>query len=109
MTDHIKIYGVKPRIQYVANGTSTVYEFPFAIFDASDVDVYLNDTKQASTSFTVSGVRDSDGGSVTFATAPASGVIVSLVRNLSIARTSDFQEGGALRANVLNEGCPAGS
>lgn len=103
MTDHIKIYGVKPRIQYVANGTSTVYEFPFAIFDASDVDVYLNDTKQASTSFTVSGVRDSDGGSVTFATAPASGVIVSLVRNLSIARTSDFQEGGALRANVLND------
>ena len=62
MTDHIKVYGVKPRIQYVANGTSTVYEFPFVIFDTSDVDVYLNDTKQASTSFTVSGVRDSEGG-----------------------------------------------
>jgi len=103
MTDHIKVYGVKPRIQYVANGTSTVYDFPFVIFDASDVDVYLNDTKQASTSFTVSGARDSDGGTVTFATAPASGTVISIVRNLSIERTSDFQEGGALRADVLND------
>ena len=103
MTDHIKVYGVKPRIQYVANGTSTVYEFPFVIFDTSDVDVYLNDTKQASTSFTVSGVRDSDGGTVTFATAPASGTVISIIRNLSIERTSDFQEGGALRADVLND------
>ena len=103
MTDHIKVYGVKPRIQYVANGTSTVYAFSFVIFNASDIDVYLGDTKQASTSFTVSGVRDSDGGTVTFGTAPASGTVITIVRNLSVERTSDFQEGGALRADVLND------
>ena len=103
MTDHIKVYGVKPRIQYIANGSSTAYEFPFVIFKASDIDVYLNDTKQADASFTVSGVRNSDGGTVTFGTAPTSGTVVSIVRNLSIERTSDFQEGGALRANVLND------
>ena len=103
MTDHIKVYGVKPRIQYIANGTSVTYEFPFVIFKASDIDVYLNDAKQTDTSFTVSGVRNSDGGTVTFGTAPASGVVISLIRNLSIERTSDFQEGGALRANVLND------
>ena len=37
MTNHIKIYGVKPRIQYVANGNLKKYEFPFAIFKTSDV------------------------------------------------------------------------
>ena len=103
MTDHIKVYGVKPRIQYTANGTSTVFEFPFVIFKASDIDVYLNEVKQSDTTSTVAGVRNSDGGTVTFATAPANGTVVSLIRNMSIERTSDFQEGGALRADVLND------
>ena len=33
---------------------------------------------------------------------PESGVIITLTRELPIERTSDFQEGGALRANTLN-------
>ena len=100
MTDHVKIHGVIPRTQYVGNGVLTMYEFPFAIFSADDIEVYLNDTKQSSTSYSVSGVRNSDGGSVTFATAPANGTIITIVRNLSIERTSDFQEGGTLRADT---------
>ena len=103
MTDHVKIHGVIPRTQYVGNGVLTMYEFPFAIFSADDIEVYLNDTKQSSTSYSVSGVRNSDGGSVTFATAPANGTIITIVRNLSIERTSDFQEGGTLRADTLND------
>ncbi len=103
MTDHIKINGVVPRKQYVANGTLTTYEFPFAIFSEDDIEVYLDDIKQLSTTYTVAGVRESDGGSVTFTTAPTSGTIITIVRNLSIERTSDFQEGGALRADTLND------
>ena len=38
MTEHVKIYGIKPRIQYVADGTSETYEFPFAIFSTSDIE-----------------------------------------------------------------------
>ena len=103
MTEHVKIYGIKPRIQYVADGTLTEYEFPFAIFSTSDIDVYFGDTKQESTSYTVSEARHSDGGTVTFETAPESGTVVTIVRNLSIERTSDFQEGSTLRAKVLND------
>ena len=103
MSNHIKIYGVKPRIQYVANGTLTEYEFPFAIFKASDIDVYFNDKLQDQSDYTVTTVRDIEGGSVIFETAPINGTVITIVRNLSIERTTDFQEGGALRAKVLND------
>ena len=103
MTDHVKIYGVKPRIQYVADGTLTEYEFPFAIFKTSDIDIYFADTKQESDTYTVSEARHSDGGTVTFESAPEAGTIITIVRNLSIERTTDFQEGSTLRAKVLND------
>lgn len=103
MTEHVKIYGVVPKKQYVADGTLTTFEFPFAIFNESDIEVYLNDTKQSNTTYTVSGVRDSDGGSITFTTAPTASTIITIMRHLSIERQSDFQEGGALRADTLND------
>ena len=103
MTEHVKIYGIKPRIQYVADGISIGYEFPFAIFSTSDIEVYFGDTKQDTSTYTVSEARHSDGGSVTFESAPTSGTIITIVRNLSIERTSDFQEGSTLRAKVLND------
>ena len=103
MTDHVKIYGVKPRIQYTADGILNTYDFPFAIFSASDIDVYLGDEKQDDSTYSVSGVRSSNGGSVTLSSTPLSGTVITIVRNLSIERSSDFQEGGALRADVLND------
>ena len=103
MTEHVKIYGVKPRIQYVADGELTTYDFPFATFSASDIEVYLQDVKQATNTYTVLDAGSSDGGSVVFNSAPTSGVVITIVRNLSIERTSDFQEGSTLRAKVLND------
>ena len=58
--------------------------------------------KQASSSYTVSNIT-SNGGNITFNSAPASGTLITIIRNLSIKRTSDFQEGASLRANVLND------
>ena len=103
MTNHIKIYGVKPRIQYVANGNSKKYEFPFAIFKTSDVDVYLDDKLLTTSEYEVSVDPDIEGGSISFKVAPANGKVITIARNLSIERTTDFQEGCALRANVLND------
>ncbi len=103
MTKHIKIYGVKPRIQYLADGTLKKYEFPFAIFKTSDVDVYLDDKLLNSSEYEVSVEPDIEGGAISFNIAPANGTIITISRNLSIERTTDFQEGGALRANVLND------
>jgi len=103
MTNHVKIQGVTPRIQYTADGTSTDYEFPFAIFTSDDIDVYLDDTLQSTTTYSVNGIRHSDGGTVSFDTPPAIDTVITIIRNLSIERTTDFQEGGALRADVLND------
>lgn len=100
---HIKLHGVKPRIQYVADGTLTTYEFPFVIFSDTDIQVYLNDILQDTGTYTVSGIKNANGGSITFSTPPQIGTTITITRDLSIERTTDFQEGGALRADTLND------
>lgn len=102
MADHIQINDVTPRIIYTANGAQTAFTFPFAIFKAADLEVYLDGVKQAG-GFTVTGAGNSSGGSVTFTVAPAAGVQVTLRRKLALARTSDYQADGIIRAKTLND------
>jgi hypothetical protein len=102
MPDHIVIGDIRPRVQYTADGTQAVFTYPFPIFAAADLKVYLGEALQAA-GFSVAGAGQSAGGSVTFAAPPAAGTRVTLVRALAIARTSDFQEGGAFRAKTLND------
>lgn len=101
MPDHIQIGDVSPRVQYTADGMLTAFAYPFPIFDNEDLTVFLDETEQVS-GFTVSGAGTSDGGTLTFDTAPGDGVRVTLQRLLSVERTTDFQEGGAFRADTIN-------
>jgi len=104
MADHIQIGDITPRIQYTGDGAQTAFTYPFPIFADADLDVYEDTTlKTLTTHYSVSGAGDSNGGTVTFVTAPANGVVVTIARNLSIARTTDFQESGEFRASVLND------
>lgn len=98
---HIQIPAVRPRISHTAAGTGP-YAFPFPIFVASDLIVTVAGVVQAS-GYTVTGAGQTDGGSVTFDTAPTAGATITLLRATPIARTSDFEEGGAFRAIVLND------
>ncbi|MCW5773741.1 MAG: hypothetical protein KIT16_19015, partial [Rhodospirillaceae bacterium] len=102
MTDHIVIGDIRPRIQYTADGVQTNFTYPFPIFAAEDLKVYLGDALQAD-GYTISGAGQSAGGMASFAVAPAAGTKVTLLRALAIARTSDFQEGGAFRAKTIND------
>ncbi|SDD89423.1 hypothetical protein [Rhodospira trueperi] len=102
MTAHIQIGDIRPRIQYVGDGTQTAFPYPFPVFSEGDLRVYLDDTRVTS-GFSVTGAGESDGGTVTFASAPASGARVTLVRHLDIQRVTDFQAGGPLRAAALND------
>ena len=102
MADHIQIGDIAPRIQYAANGAQTQFTYPFPIFVAADMEVYLGAAKQTS-GFTVAGAGASAGGSVMFAAAPANGTVVTLRRNIAIKRMSDFQESGEFRAKVIND------
>jgi len=102
MADHIQIGDISPRIQYTADGSQTAFTYPFPIFAESDLEVFLDDADQAS-GFTVAGAGESEGGTVTFDTAPAVDTVVTLLRNVPIERTSDFQESGEFRAKVIND------
>jgi hypothetical protein len=100
-TEHIKMPAVTPIVRYAASGSQTVFSYPFPIFAEADLAVSLNGARQTS-GYTVSGEGETGGGSVTFSTAPASGVVVTLAREIPIARVSDFLEGGEFSTRALN-------
>lgn len=103
MTDtHIKIKPVVPKVQYTGNGVTTVFPYTFAIFDDSDMVVYIGD-EIVESGYTVTGKGQTDGGNVTFSTAPADGVKITLLRNVPIERVTDFQEGGTFRPKNIND------
>lgn len=102
MAEHIQINDVTPRIIYTANGTQTAFTYPFAIFKAADLEVYLDGVKQGG-GFIVTGAGSSTGGVATFSTAPMDRVQVTLRRTLVLARTSDYQADGIIRAKTLND------
>lgn len=102
MTAQVIVGAVTPRIQYVADGWQTAFPFPFVIFKTADLQVFVGDVLQTG-GYTISGVASSDGGTVTLAVPPAVNLRVTLRRKLSIERLTDFQEGGAFRAKVIND------
>ncbi|RKK03918.1 hydrolase [Pseudoroseomonas wenyumeiae] len=102
MAEHIRIGDVAPRVHYAADGAQTVFIFPFPIFQVADMEVRV-DGRVAASGYAVRGAGASEGGSVVFAKAPHAGSMVALRRRMVIARNSDFQPNGLLRANTLND------
>lgn len=102
MIEHIRINDVAPVVHYQADGVQAAFTFPFAVFRAADLEVWLDQTR-AQAGFTVSGVGISAGGSVLFAVPPATGTRVTVRRRLALERISDFQTDGIIRAKTLND------
>lgn len=102
MSDTMKILPATTSIQFLGDGVRTEFQFPFGIFSADNVEVYV-DAEKLSSGYTVSGVGESDGGSVSFLDAPASAAVITIRRSLSIERVTDFQESSELRAAALNK------
>ncbi len=91
----------QPVVQYLADGTQTAFTFPFPITAAGDLAV--RDGSGADPGgYSISGVGESDGGSVTFASPPPAGTRLTLYRDMPVARTGDFVAAGDLRASALN-------
>lgn len=101
MTEHIKMPDVTPVVRYLANGTQTVFEYPFPVFASEDLKILFNGAEQIS-GFTINGAGESSGGSVTFLTPPVSGVILTLARRMVFERLTDFIEGGDFAAAAIN-------
>lgn len=102
MTEHIQINDVAPRVQYLADGIQSAFTFPFGIFRFADLEVWQDEILQTG-GYSVSGAGVSTGGVALFAVPPAAGTRITLRRRLCIARTTDYQTDGLIRAKTLND------
>ena len=99
------------RKDYEANGTTNVFAYPFQIYDAADLTVYLNGTvKTLNTDYTVSDVGNANGGNITFTMTDsnddpvniADGDDISIVMDMDLDRTTNYQPSGAfLRLTLM--------
>jgi hypothetical protein len=101
MTEHIKMPAVKPLVRYVANGTQTIFQYPFPIFASEDLAVYFDGAQQFN-GFDVSNAGDTSGGIIEFDSAPDNGIVLTLERRLPLERITDFIEGGDFSAQAIN-------
>ena len=81
---------------YSGDGSTTVFAYGFKIFAAADLKVILRsaagtETVQTlTTDYSVSNVGNTNGGNVTFVTAPASGVTVVIRREAALTQATDY-------------------
>jgi hypothetical protein len=102
MSEHITIGDVAPRVQYVADGVLAAFTYPFPIFEDGDLEIRLDGAVLLG-GVTITGAGSAEGGSVAFTEPPAAGTRITLRRRLKIARETDFQVNGILRARSLND------
>jgi hypothetical protein len=98
----IDISNVPRRIVYTASGTGP-YAFTFEILQQTDIAVYRDDTLLTlTTDYTVT-INTNGTGSVTLTATPTGATQISIVGDRTIQRTTDFQTGGDLFAQSLND------
>lgn len=85
---------------YTGNASTTVFTFPAKFLDNDHLKVYLDGVAQTS-GFTVSGGGSASGGSVTFTSAPASGVEVVIVNEPPLTQLLDLTFNGKMPSTSL--------
>jgi hypothetical protein len=88
------------RNNYTGNGVTTAFAYTWKCLVATDMAVYVGGVLQAS-GYTVAGVGEAAGGSVTFTTAPASGAAVSLISAAPMTQAVDLVENDPLPAQTV--------
>lgn len=92
------------RWEYTGNGVTDEFAYTTRIFDADDLDVYVDGVlKTRGTHYTVDGVDDGDGGNVTFEPAhvPADGDDVVIVKDVPAVQDLDLEPLGDLPPDLL--------
>ena len=91
-----------PRISYTATAGQTAFTVPFEFFDASDLNVYINDTLQTlTTHYSVTGGSGSTG-SITLVTGATLNDVVVITRDVTLERVTDFPTSGPFQVASLN-------
>lgn len=90
-----------PLISYTADGTTTVFPYKFYTTEYTDLIVQVAGQRQT-TGFTVTGMGNTNGGDVTFSSAPAAGAEVVIFRETAVGRSAEYQDNGDLLAADIN-------
>lgn len=99
-----------PRVQYtVGGGGQTAFTVNFQFFAVTDLAVYNGATQLTyaaspadATQYSVTGAGDPSGGTVTLGAAVAS-TTVTIVRDVPVARSTDFPPSGPFQIDSLND------
>jgi Collagen triple helix repeat (20 copies) len=79
---------VIPHQDYTGDGIQKVFPYPWRILAASDLVVTVNDV--LTTAYTVAGVNQPSGGTITFTTAPANGALIVIERHTPVTQLLDY-------------------
>lgn len=75
----------------LGDGTTTAFSYTFKIYAKTDIEVLVDSvTKTVDTDYTVSGLGNSGGGTVTFLSAPANAAVVTIIRKQPFQQTSVY-------------------
>lgn len=94
---------------YTGNGSTTVFGYPFRIANRAHIKVLLTQASGTSAlvvdaDYTVSGVGDNEGGSVTVAVAPAAGQSITILRDVPFVQEIDLPNQGAMFSETIEDG-----
>ena len=91
------------RNQYTATGGQTVFNYNFEIISTGDISVFKGDTRLAiSTDYTLTGVGNESGGTVTLVVGATTGDIITIYRSTVPERLTDYQNSGDFLADEVN-------
>ena len=95
-------------IGYVGNNSQTNFSYNFLVYRESDLFVYLDNVEQTS-GYTVAGIGDENGGSITFDAAPGTDVVVTIDRTVPLTQEIEYQEYGPFPAKTNERGLDLGT
>jgi len=106
----LQISDTTPRIQYTATSGQTTFSVNFEFFDVADLKVYngttlltYNNSPSSASQYSVTGAGVTGGGSITLGGSGATlNDKITIVRDLAIARLSDFPVSGNFPIQTLN-------
>jgi hypothetical protein len=91
------------RNQYTATSGQTVFNYNFEIISTGDISVFKGDTRLAiSTDYTLTGVGNESGGTVTLVVGATTGDIITIYRSTAQERLTDYQNSGDFLSDEVN-------
>ena len=97
------------RNEYTSNAAQTIFNYTFKVFENTDLNVYItpsgqdaNDSTDLTTAYTVTGLGNEDGGTITLTVGTNLNDLVTIVSDVPSSRGVDYQNNGDFRPDTVN-------